>query len=205
MTTTNVLDVTCKLSKPIITEGRIDKRAEKLANRIVRDYKNEKPVLICIERGGRKWTSKVLSYLRNHVFDFEVGSVSAKSYILDKSSGSVKIDNYVGPDLQGRHVVFLEDILDTLKTITTIDEWAKDLGAVSVAVCAMLFKRRSDNILWQLKALFGHRLVRYIGFYIANLFVIGAGLDYNERCRELSPDGVYVMTSQAKAWLDSLG
>ena len=191
-----------ELGYPLISQAQIDGRAKEIAEQLFKAFKKSNPVFVCIEKGGRNWANKVISFLKKYNFEFEEGALIAKSYVSDKSSGLVRVTNYAGPDLSNRNVVFLEDILDTLHTVTALNDWAKKQSAASVTMCAMVFKKKPTNILWQIKHLFGHRLVKYVGFWIPDLFVVGTGLDYNEFGRDLL--GIYVVSATAKFLIDTI-
>ncbi|MBM3290901.1 MAG: hypoxanthine phosphoribosyltransferase, partial [Candidatus Hydrogenedentes bacterium] len=102
--------------------------------------------------------------------------VRAKSYDGDRSQGHVELKVLPEQPLEGKHVLFVEDILDTGRTTAAVLDIARAANAASVALCALLDKpsRRTAPV-----------CADYVGFTIGDDFVVGYGLDYNERYREL--------------------
>jgi hypoxanthine phosphoribosyltransferase len=105
------------------------------------------------------------------------------SYKGTQSTGSMMVRQDVSADLKGRHVVILEDILDTGRSLKFVVQHLKDKGAASVRVCALLDKPEGRLPGYEIQA-------DYVGFTIPNAFVVGYGLDYNEKYRNLPYVGI---------------
>ena len=105
------------------------------------------------------------------------------SYQGTRSTGSMVVRQDVTADLNGRHVVILEDILDTGRSLQFVVQHLKDKGAASVRVCTLLDKPEGRAAGYEIQA-------EYVGFTIPNAFVVGFGLDYNEKYRNLPYVGI---------------
>ena len=105
------------------------------------------------------------------------------SYSGVESTGNVQLRNGISADLTGRHVVILEDILDTGRSLTFVRDKLLSYGAASVKICTLLDKPEGRAEGFSITA-------DYIGFTIPNAFVVGFGLDYNEQYRNLPYVGI---------------
>jgi len=114
--------------------------------------------------------------------DTEISCVRLASYKGAESTGVVSGLDTLGDSFAGRHVLIVDDILDTGRTLSVLVARLKELGTVEVKICVLLEKRRRHEI--PIKA-------DWVGFRIPNQFVVGYGLDYNGRYRALKQVRTY--------------
>ena len=160
--------------KVLVSEEKIHERIKALGEQITKDYKGKKLTLICILKGCIPFTADLI---RNIPIPFVIDVIHASSYVNKESSGKVSIHSETKLDLEGRHVILIDDILDTGRTLKTISgKIAEKHNPASIKYCVLLDKpsRRTEDI-----------QADYAGFDIPNAFVVGYGLDYNEYYRNL--------------------
>lgn len=163
-----------KIGKVLYSQSDITKRAKEIAAQINRDYEGEDVILLCTLKGSVMWFSDIL---KNMTVNTKIDFVSASSYGASKtSSGVVKIKFDPEINMYNSHVIVVEDIVDTGNTLKYLLAKLQERGPKSVKVCTMLNKesRRTTDL---------H--ADYVGFEIEDLFVIGYGLDFDQRFREL--------------------
>jgi len=157
----------------------IDDRLEQLGTKITEDYQGKKPVIIGILRGGAIFLSDLIRVVDLPV---EIDFFSLSSYgKSSESSGIVKIRKDIDTDIIGRHVIIVEDIIDTGLTLQYITDYLQKHQAASVKICTLLDKPDAHKA--EVK-------IDYLGFEIENRFVVGYGLDYAEKYRNLPYIGV---------------
>jgi len=160
--------------KVLIKEKEIKKRVKEIAEEIKKDYKDKNPLLIGILKGGVVFLSDLI---RNLNFPHEVEFLRVSSYG-SKSISDGKIKWIMKPqtEIKGRHVIIVEDIIDTGYTLKKIYEEIKKENPLSCKICVFLdkFERRKVNI---------H--LDYVGFRVPNFFLVGYGLDFDEKFRYL--------------------
>ena len=163
----------------LLSEEEVNKRISEVAEQITRDYQGKEIHLICILKGGVFFTCELAKRLDLPVtLDF----MSVSSYGSDtKSSGVVKIVKDLDESLKDKEVIVVEDIVDSGRTLSYLLEMLKDRGPASLRLCTLLDKpeRRVIDV---------H--VDYTGFNIPDEFVVGYGLDYDQRYRNLPYIGV---------------
>jgi len=162
------------LDEIIIEEGKIQERIAELGKEISRDYQNENLHLICILRGGIIFLSDLM---RNITVPNTVDFMAVSSYgVTRQSTGQVRITLDLKDDIQDRHVLLVEDIVDSGYTIASVLEFLKTRHPKSLRVCTLLNKpeRREVEV-----------PIDYCGFVIPNKFVFGYGLDMDEYYRNL--------------------
>jgi hypoxanthine phosphoribosyltransferase len=167
------------IRKILFRESAIHKRLDGLAGEITEDYRGKEITVIAILNGSFIFMADLL---RRIPLQLQVDCLSVSSYHGTKSSGRVNFRQTQVADTRGRHVLILDDILDSGTTLHTIRaRLAAESGALSLKICVLLRKRIE-----------GPRLVEadYVGFDIPNEFVVGYGLDYNQRYRNLPFIGV---------------
>lgn len=160
--------------KILITQEQILKRAEELGKQITEDYKGEELVLVGTLRGAVPWMADIMKQID---LDLEIDFVSASSYGSGTvSSGEVKIKKDIELEIKGKHVLIIEDIIDTGNTLRALKDYFFLKKPKSVKICTLLDKpsRRQAEV-------YGD----YIGFSVEDLFVIGYGLDYDQKYRNL--------------------
>lgn len=167
------------LERILITQEEIQEKVKQLGAQISKDYKGKNPVLICILKGGIIFLSDLLKNITTHVqIDFMALSSYGDS---TKSSGVVKIKKDIDVDLLDRDVIIIEDIVDSGLTLKYIDEYFLQHKPASIKICALLDKPEAHKI--DIK-------IDYLGFEVGNEFVVGYGLDYSQKYRNLPYIGI---------------
>lgn len=158
----------------LIETKRLQERIRDLGAEITRDYQGRRPHLICVLKGACVF----LSSLMQHVdLPLTIDFIAVSSYGHEKkTSGEVQIIKDLSESLQNRDVIIVEDILDTGLTLNYLMANFVSRGLSSLAICALLDK--PERRLQPASA-------NYVGFTIPNEFVVGFGLDYAERYRNL--------------------
>ena len=163
----------------MIPREKIDERVKQIAEQINKDYENREIHIICVLKGGVFFAVELARYLTVPVtIDF----MSVSSYGNDtKSSGVVKIVKDLDEPLQGKDVLVVEDIMDSGRTLSYLMNLLRDRRPASLRLCALLDKpdRRVTPV-----------SVDYTGFQIEDKFVVGCGMDYRQRYRNLPYIGV---------------
>ena len=159
--------------KLLISESEIKKRVKVLANKINEDYKGKNPIFIGILNGCYVFMADLL---REIELDVEVDFVKIRSYEGDSSTGTIKFRKDISADINGRDMIIVEDIIDSGFTINFLVNRLRNSGPKSVAVATALFKNEVAKLDFE---------VDYVGFEIPSEFVVGYGLDYNEKYRHL--------------------
>lgn len=158
----------------LLTAAQLAERTAELAQRIAADYRGEKPVLVGVLIGAWVFLADLVRQLATPV---DVDFVKLSSYGAGTtSSGKISLRLDVSLPLEGRHVLIVEDVLDTGLSMTWLLEHLKSKRPASIKLCALLDKpsRRQVPV---------H--VDYLGFAIPDRFVVGYGIDYAEQHREL--------------------
>jgi hypoxanthine phosphoribosyltransferase len=166
----------------VISHADIIARVAELAALINHKYIGRRPVLVCTLKGACTFFTHLMDALQNLRQGFDVEFVRAKSYHGTSSTGTVQLlleKDVVLEHLKGRHLLLIEDILDTGATLQKLVPALQEQGhPASVEVVTLLDKRLGDEVDKKYKA-------EYIGFSIPDVFIIGYGLDYNELYRDL--------------------
>ena len=167
-------DVDGDLVNILFTEEDILNRLGEMAKEIERDYEGEDLLIVGVLRGAVMVMADLARAFNRHV---EMDWMAVSSYGSGtKSSGVVRILKDLDTDITGRHVLIVEDIVDSGLTLSWLAGNLRSRGPASLAVCAMLRKPGSAQM---------HVDVRYTGFDIGDEFVVGYGLDYAQRYRNL--------------------
>lgn len=158
----------------------IRERVKKMAELIHQDYKGSRPVLLCTLKGACPFYTHLTDALQNLCQGYDMEFVRASSYSGTSSMGAVEIVGELKVEsLKNRHVLVIEDIVDTGTTLSRLVPQLKEQGkTASIEVCTLLDKRLGDS---QKK----HFRTKYVGFSIPDKFIVGYGLDYNELYRDL--------------------
>jgi hypoxanthine phosphoribosyltransferase len=163
----------------LLSAEQIQKRVGELARQIAEDYRGRAVTIVGVLTGSLVFLADLI---RRIDLPLKVGLLQASSYRgATTTAGELRINQELLPDVQGRHVVLLDDILDTGHTITRMVEQIKGLGALTVRVAVLLRKMGRQVIPIE---------PDYFGFDIPNAFVVGYGLDYNDEYRHLPYIGV---------------
>ncbi|PZQ90371.1 MAG: hypoxanthine phosphoribosyltransferase [Leifsonia xyli] len=172
-------DIQGDLSAVLFSEAEIHARIAELCRDIERDYDGRELLLVGVLKGAVMVMADLSRELRRHV---EIDWMAVSSYGAGtQSSGVVRILKDLDTDLTGREVLIVEDIIDSGLTLSWLRENLTSRGAKSVEICALLRKPAAAKVEVD---------VRYVGFDIPNDFVVGYGLDYAERYRNLRAVGV---------------
>ncbi len=167
------------ISTVLFDEGMIQKRVRELGAVLSRRYADHNPVFICILRGGVIFLSDLV---RSITIPIEIDFLSISSYgDSTQSSGVVKIRKDIDTDLSGRDVVIVEDIVDSGLSLQYIIDYLKKHNPASVCTCVLLDKPQAHKIDVE---------IDYTGFEIGNDFVVGYGLDFAEKYRNLPFIGI---------------
>ena len=167
-------DVHDQLTTVLYTEEQLQERLDELARDIEADYGDHPPLLVGVLKGA---VMVMADLSRRLTFQAEMDWMAVSSYGSGtKSSGVVKILKDLDTDLTGRDVLIVEDIIDSGLTLSWLKENLISRGAKSVRICTMLRKPEALKVAIN---------VEYVGFDIPNEFVVGYGLDYAERYRNL--------------------
>jgi hypoxanthine phosphoribosyltransferase len=167
------------LERILFDEATILRRLDELAARITTDYRERELTVVAILNGS---VILMADLLRRIPLPLKLDCLSVASYHGGtKSVGELMFRQVPLPDITGRHVLILDDILDSGVTLATIREKLDAAGPLSIRTCVLLEKKRTRM-----------RPVEpdYVGFEIADEFVVGYGLDYMERYRNLPCIGV---------------
>ncbi len=165
--------------KVLLSEEMVDERIKAIGEQISRDYAGKQVHLVCVLKGGSFFLCELAKRITVPVsLDF----MSVSSYGSDtKSSGVVRIIKDLDESIKGKDVIVVEDIVDSGRTLSYLLEMLWDRGPASLRLCTLLDKpdRRVIDV-----------NVDYTGFEIPDHFVVGYGLDYNQRYRNLPYIGI---------------
>lgn len=163
----------------MLSEEEVNKRIREIGEQITKDYAGKNVHLVCVLKGGAFFMVELAKRIERPVsLDF----MSVSSYGGEtKSSGVVKIVKDLDEPLTGKDVIVVEDIVDSGRTLSYLIELLRDRGPASIKLCTLLDKpdRRVVDV-----------NVDYTGFTIPDEFVVGYGLDYDQRYRNLPYIGV---------------
>ena len=169
----------------LISEKEIENRILEIADRLNKDYEGEELTLICVLKGGVMFMCDLAKRLNLNVrLDF----MSVSSYGSEtKSSGVVKIIKDLDDSIDGKNVLVVEDIIDSGNTLSYLMDILKKRGPKSIKLCTLLDKpsRREKKDVF----------VDYVCFEIEDKFVVGYGLDYDQRYRNLPYIGVMELSN----------
>ncbi|MBB5335445.1 hypoxanthine phosphoribosyltransferase [Pectinatus brassicae] len=167
------------LEKVVFTEEQIKKRVKELGEEITRDYDGKEIVAVGILKGAIVFFADLIREIKVPVkFDFMAASSYGSS---TKTSGTVRILKDIDTDIENKHVIIIEDIIDSGLTLKYLKENFEHRKAASVKLCAMLNKpegRRTD-----IKG-------DYVGFDVPDEFIVGYGLDYASVYRNIPYIGI---------------
>ena len=168
------------LGEVVIDEGTLLKRVSELGDEITRDYRGHPPLLVGVLKGAFVFMSDLARAIRLPV---EIDVMAVSSYgSATTTSGVVRIVKDLDTDLTNRHVLIVEDIVDSGLTLSYLRRSLMARQPASLEVCALLVKEgrlRADQNL------------RYVGFHIPPRFVVGYGLDVAERYRNVPDVRIY--------------
>ena len=166
--------MTKDFERVLIEKDVLEEKVKELAGIINKDYKGKDLIVITILKGGVMFAVDLLKHITIPV---EIDFMAVSSYgASSKSSGVVKIVKDLNASIENKHVLILEDIVDSGLTLSYLKDLLISRNPESVKICTILSKpaRRKIDI-----------YVDYIGFEIPDEYVVGYGLDYNEKYRNL--------------------
>ncbi len=165
--------------KKLFTKKDIEKRVKELSNQLYKEYGKEEVVFICTLKGAVFFACDLL---KNYKGEARIEFLRVSSYKGTKSSGKIELNLSISKDnIENKNVIIIEDIVDTGHTLKFLKGYIEDMNPKSLKICSLLDKksRREADI-----------EPDYCGFEIDDLFVIGYGLDYNQKYRNLPYIGV---------------
>ncbi|HWR85250.1 MAG TPA: hypoxanthine phosphoribosyltransferase [Rhodoglobus sp.] len=172
-------DIEGDLTEVLLTEQEIHEKIAELCRRVETDYAGETPLLVAVLKGAVMVMADVARELKLQV---ELDFMAVSSYgSSTQSSGVVRILKDLDTELHDRHVIIVEDIIDSGLTLSWLRANLLTRGPKSLEILALL--RKPDAAKVEVD-------VKYVGFDIPNAFVVGYGLDYAERFRNLRAVGV---------------
>ncbi|MEY3009124.1 MAG: hypoxanthine phosphoribosyltransferase [Candidatus Nanopelagicaceae bacterium] len=170
----DLASVQSDIEKVIVSEEQLQTRLKEIARQIENDYKDQDLLLIGVLKGAVMVMADLTRHINRHL---EIDWMAVSSYGSGtKSSGVVRILKDLDRDITGRNVLIIEDIVDTGLTLDWLSQNLKSRGAGSVEIMTVL--RKPDAAMVKVD-------VRYVGFDIPKDFVIGYGLDFDEKYRNL--------------------
>ncbi|MCR4634559.1 MAG: hypoxanthine phosphoribosyltransferase [Erysipelotrichaceae bacterium] len=166
------------VEKVLISEKEIVDRCKELGAQISKDYEGKQPMIVGLLKGSVPFMAELIKYI---TVDCEIDFMAVSSYSGTESMGDVKIVKDLDRSIKGMDVLVVEDIVDTGKTLEKVKNMLYTKGANDVKIVSLLDK--PDRRTVEIEA-------EYVGFTIPNEFVIGFGLDYNQKYRNLPYVGV---------------
>ena len=163
----------------LLTQAQIDQKVAEMGAQITRDYQGKSPLLICVLRGSLVFVSDLMRAIDLHcTVDFMAVSSYGRG---TESSGDLTLLKDLTDDIEGRDVIVVEDILDSGNTLSRLLVMIQKRNPASLKLCTFLDKpaRRQKEV-----------KLDYLGYSIEDQFVVGYGLDYAERYRNLPYIGV---------------
>ncbi len=158
----------------MITEEEILAKAAELGRKITQDFAGEEIIMVGILRGAVLWMADLMKRVE---LDMTIDFMAVSSYgASTRTSGVVRINKDLETDIEGKSVIIVEDIVDSGVTLNYLKGYFESRGAKTVRICTLLDKpagRRVDID------------VDYIGFTVDDRFIVGYGLDYDQRYRNL--------------------
>ncbi len=179
MTKASAFPLHADLATVLVSETEIKKRVRKLGAEIAASYGNEEITVVSIINGAILFTADLLREIPNPI---RLDCIRIASYRNDtKSHGKPKLLQSLTLDISNRHVLLIDDILDTGKTFSVVVAMLQKLKPASLRTCVLLDKRGRREVDFE---------ADFVGFQIPDKFVVGYGLDFAERYRNLPCIGV---------------
>lgn len=160
--------------KVLIPRDEIKRIIKRLANEIRRDYAGKCPLVICVLKGSFIFSADLI---REMNMPLEIDFVKLSSYGSSKeTSGNVKVEQRLKTPVKGRHVLVIEDIIDTGHTVSALLEYIKKKKPASLKLCALTDKPSRRKIAVD---------IDFLGATVPNKFIVGYGIDFDEKYRYL--------------------
>lgn len=158
----------------MITEDQIRSRAKEIGRQITADYQGESVFLVGILRGAVLWMGDVMKCID---LDMTIDFMALSSYgAATKSSGIVKIEKDLSSDVEGENVIIVEDIVDSGTTLNYLKQYFENRNVKSIKICTLLDKPEGRKAPIE---------ADYIGYTVGNQFIVGYGLDFDQKYRNL--------------------
>ena len=166
------------IERILISEEELREKVSEMGKKISRDFEGKDPILVGVLKGCFIFMADLMRYVD---ISCSMDFMSVSSYSGTSSTGAVKINKDLGEDIEGRHLIIVEDILDSGVTLSYLKQYLMVRKPASITIATLMDKpaRRKADI-----------YADYSCFEIPDAFVVGYGLDYNERYRNLPYIGV---------------
>ncbi|MDO5784626.1 MAG: hypoxanthine phosphoribosyltransferase [Eubacteriales bacterium] len=167
------------IERVLLSEQEIAEKVKALGAQISKDYADKTPIIVCVLKGSFIFMADLVRAID---VPCTVDFMSVSSYGAGTtSSGEVKIVKDFDQSVEGRHLIIVEDILDSGRTLSYLMKTLKARGAASIALCTFLDKPERRVVPVE---------VTYSGFTVPDAFIVGYGLDYDQKYRNLPYVGV---------------
>ena len=166
------------IERILISEEELQEKVSEMGRKISRDFKDKDPIFVGVLKGCFIFMADLMRYVD---ISCSMDFMAVSSYSGTSSTGAVKINKDLGEDIEGRHLIIVEDILDSGITLSYLKQYLMVRKPASITIATLMDKpaRRKADI-----------YADYSCFEIPDAFVVGYGLDYNERYRNLPYIGV---------------
>ncbi len=168
----NLLPDNCTL---LFSKQKIKKNIKKMAKILNQDYANKPVVYLTIMNGGMIFATDLAKKLN---LDMEMDYVQVSRYGLETHGGQLIWKHQCETDLNGKHVIIVDDIFDEGYTLMAVDEWCKERGAKSVKSAVLVTKNHNRG--------YADYNVDYKAIEVKDLYIFGYGMDYQEKLRHLT-------------------
>lgn len=186
MTVPSSIEIKGDAFVPYLTVDRLQERISDMAAQINREMAGNTPIFICVLNGAFMFFADLV---RQVTIDCEVDFLKLSSYGEEKiSTGQVRLVKDLSCEVEGRHIVLVEDIVDTGYSIDFMKNWIEKKHPASLKIVTLLHKPASTKI--------AHKL-DYVGFEIPPQFVVGFGLDYAQKARNLP--AIYILAADGSS------
>lgn len=168
------METTRDVGTTIITEEQILKRAKEIGAQITEDFKGEEVLFVGILKGAVLWLSDVI---KNVYLDTKIDFMAVSSYGAEtKTSGVVRIMMDLDTSIEGKNVIIVEDIVDSGITLNYLKGYLLGRNPKTLKICTLLDKKEGRRTEVE---------VDYVGFEVDDIFIVGYGLDYDQKYRNL--------------------
>lgn len=164
----------------LFSEQQIRERIAQMGEELTREYTDKNPVVVGVLKGVVLFYADMIRQIK---VPCEMDFMAISSYRGAESTGIIEVQKDLSADIKGRHVLILEDIFDTGNSLNFTYHYLEKMGPASIKICTLLDKPERRNPEVTLKA-------DYVGFTIPDAFVVGYGLDYDEKYRNLPFIGI---------------
>lgn len=163
----------------LIPHEEIVEISKKIGKQITDDYENKQPIVVCVLKGACPFHSELIKHIG---LPIELDYIQVSSYSGTSSTGNVKIKKDLDTDIRGKDIILVEDIVDSGLTLSVLKKQLLERSPNSIKVAALLDKPTGRKVKFS---------ADYVGKEIEDLFVIGFGLDLDEKYRNLKDIYVY--------------